>query len=123
MRLKYRAGKETRNSSGRVRCLIYAQIAHNVSLVLRMLSEQLSDNSDIDILEVTDPSHSPVRKTVRKERSRSRSPTPPPAVSIQEIQKARNLVRYSLQHIVLPYPHAQLDKLWKQRLDLSHRIY
>lgn len=88
-----------------------------------MLSERLSDNSDTDILEVTDPGHSTVKKTIRKERSRSRSPTPPPAVPLQEIQQARNLVRYSLQYIVLSFPYASLAKLWKQRLDLSRRIY
>lgn len=101
MRLKYRAGNETRNLSGRVRCLIYDRHAHSIFLISRILSEQLSDNSDNDILEVTNPNHSPVKKASRKERSRSRSPTPPPAVPIQEIQKARNLVRYFFQRLVL----------------------
>jgi len=67
--------------------------------LVRILSEQLSDGSDNDILEVTNLNHSPVKKTIRKERSRSRSPTPPPAVPIQEIQKARNLVRQALETV------------------------
>jgi len=72
--------------------------------LVRILSEQLSDGSDNDILEVTNLNHSPVKKTIRKERSRSRSPTPPPAVPIQEIQKARNLVRLWKRYLELPRP-------------------
>ncbi|KAF8627491.1 hypothetical protein AX17_006302 [Amanita inopinata Kibby_2008] len=65
---------------------------------VRMLSEELSDNSDSDIVEVKEATktRSPVKKLKGKERSRSRSITPPPTIPIYEIQMARNLVRQAL---------------------------
>ncbi|KAK2465372.1 hypothetical protein APHAL10511_002726 [Amanita phalloides] len=69
---------------------------------VRMLSEQHSENSDDDIIEIKEVNQSPVRKDIRKERSRSRSLTPPPLVPIQEIQKARNLVRQALENVPRP---------------------
>ncbi|PFH46528.1 hypothetical protein AMATHDRAFT_50986 [Amanita thiersii Skay4041] len=65
---------------------------------IRMLSEELSDNSDLDTVEVktVDSNHTPTRPSKQKERSRSRSITPPPAPPILEIQMARNIVRQTL---------------------------
>ncbi|KAF8631702.1 hypothetical protein AX15_002250 [Amanita polypyramis BW_CC] len=76
---------------------------------VRMLSEQLSDKSDDDILEVTDVTKPSGRLATRKERSRSRSLTPPPVAPFQEIQKARNLVRQTLETVPRPSSPDLLD--------------
>ncbi|KIL63276.1 hypothetical protein M378DRAFT_164788 [Amanita muscaria Koide BX008] len=67
----------------------------------RMLSEQRSDGSDDDGIlemgELVNEQESHNRRSKGKERSRSRSVTPPPSVPIQDIQRARNLVRQALE--------------------------
>ncbi|KAJ6584174.1 hypothetical protein DFH09DRAFT_267560 [Mycena vulgaris] len=63
--------------------------------IARLLSEELSEDSDSDGVEITDASGTPV-KNKRKRRSRSRSITPPPALARQQLQQARDVVRKAL---------------------------
>ncbi|KAJ7079816.1 hypothetical protein B0H15DRAFT_496947 [Mycena belliarum] len=65
--------------------------------IARLLSQELSDESDSDELEITDTFDTPA-KTKRKRRSRSRSITPPPALPRYQLQQAREVVRQALGH-------------------------
>ncbi|KAF8195401.1 hypothetical protein BJ912DRAFT_956829 [Pholiota molesta] len=61
----------------------------------RLLSQDLSSNSDSDI-EVLGGSSTPKGKRKRQQRSRSRSITPPPALPDYQVQAAKNVVRQAL---------------------------
>ncbi|KAJ7677423.1 hypothetical protein B0H17DRAFT_112446 [Mycena rosella] len=63
--------------------------------IARLLSQELSEESDSDEVQITDAFGTPV-KNKRKRRSRSRSLTPPPALGRQQFQQAREVVRRAL---------------------------
>ncbi|KAF4617358.1 hypothetical protein D9613_005828 [Agrocybe pediades] len=67
--------------------------------ITRLLSQDLSDDSDLEILGgSTTPNASKSNgKRKRKERSRSRSITPPPALPEEQIKQAKAVVRNALQ--------------------------
>ncbi|KAJ7486102.1 hypothetical protein B0H11DRAFT_1138409 [Mycena galericulata] len=71
----------------------------------RLLSEALSDDSDSDVVEVTNESGTPTKKGKnKKRRSRSRSITPPPMLPKHTLQLARDLVRKTLDTARPPSP-------------------
>lgn len=72
--------------------------------IARLLSADLSENSD-DEIQIVGESTTPSKKHTAKrkrERSRSRSITPPPALPLHQLQKAREVVRQALD--IAPRP-------------------
>ncbi|KAJ7288075.1 hypothetical protein C8J57DRAFT_1494396 [Mycena rebaudengoi] len=65
------------------------------STMARLLSEDLSDDSDSDALEIIDASGSPGKRK-RRGRSRSKSITPPPALPQAKLQLLREVVHKTL---------------------------
>lgn len=70
--------------------------------MVRLLSEDLSDDSDVELLaESSSKEDKSFGKRKRQQRSRSRSITPPPALPSHQIQTAKNVVRYELVYYTL----------------------
>ncbi|KDR82499.1 hypothetical protein GALMADRAFT_237823 [Galerina marginata CBS 339.88] len=65
----------------------------------RMLSVDLSDDSDIEFTGLSTP-NSKLNGKRKRQRSRSRSITPPPALPLHQIQNAKNVVRQTLKAAV-----------------------
>ncbi|KAJ7451561.1 hypothetical protein FB451DRAFT_701561 [Mycena latifolia] len=64
--------------------------------IARLLSQELSEDSDSDDVEITDAFGTPAKNKHKKRRSRSRSITPPPALARHQLQQAREVVRKAL---------------------------
>ncbi|KAK0188129.1 hypothetical protein F5146DRAFT_1062126 [Armillaria mellea] len=82
--------------------------------LLRFLSEDASDgDADLDDDSARQGiDHSPgklKRKRTNRQRSRSRSITPPPAIPIQQLQNARNVIRQALAPAPRPASPTQYD--------------
>ncbi|KAK0487617.1 hypothetical protein IW261DRAFT_630133 [Armillaria novae-zelandiae] len=80
--------------------------------LLRFLSEDASDgDADLDD-DLAQQDNSPgklKRKRTNRQRSRSRSITPPPAIPIQQLQNARNVIRQALAPAPRPASPTQYD--------------
>ncbi|KAK0221687.1 hypothetical protein IW262DRAFT_1375447 [Armillaria fumosa] len=80
--------------------------------LLRFLSEDASDgDADLDD-DLAQQDNSPgklKRKRTNRQRSRSRSITPPPAIPIQQLQNARNVIRQTLAPTPRPASPTQYD--------------
>ncbi|KAK0504168.1 hypothetical protein EDD18DRAFT_1132299 [Armillaria luteobubalina] len=80
--------------------------------LLRFLSEDASDgDADLDE-DLAQQDNSPgklKRKRTNRQRSRSRSITPPPAIPIQQLQNARNVIRQALATTPRPASPTQYD--------------
>ncbi|KAG7445799.1 uncharacterized protein BT62DRAFT_932963 [Guyanagaster necrorhizus] len=83
--------------------------------LLRLLSEDASDGDDSALQSIETTPGKLKRKRENRQRSRSRSITPPPAIPIQQLQNARNVIRQALA----PVPRPASPGLFDDDLDAS----